>query len=225
LLVTASVDGTVRLWSLPEGRAVGAPLRFPHGVYDAQLSPDGRRLTLVLFADSGVPDTLEVHDVRSRRRIVSVRSGANTNLVRFSPDGRLVVLGNNSGRAQVWSTTTWKPVTRPLAGHAGALNGAAISRDGRTLATGGDDGTVRLWDIETGQAVGAPLPGLPNTTVAPSFTPDGTHLLVGYETGDAYMWDIRPESLVRHACRVAGRRLTPAEWNEFLPGREYDPAC
>ena len=112
-----------------------------------------------------------------------------------------------------------------LSGHAGALNGAAISPDGRTLATGGDDGTVRLWDIESEQAVGAPLPGLPNRTVVPSFTPDGTHLLAGYETGDAYLWDIRPESLVRQACRVAGRRLSRAEWNEFLPGRDYEPAC
>jgi hypothetical protein len=61
--------------------------------------------------------------------------------------------------------------------------------------------------------------------VVPSFTPDGTHLLAGYETGDAYLWDIRPASLIRHACRTAGRRLTRAEWQELLPGRDYDPAC
>jgi hypothetical protein len=83
---------------------------------------------------------------------------------------------------------------------------------------------VRLWDITTGQAVGAPLPGQPNRPVVPSFTADG-HLLAAYETGDAYLWDIRPESLVRQACRVAGRRLTRTEWNQFLPGRDYDPAC
>jgi WD40 repeat protein/DNA-binding SARP family transcriptional activator len=225
LLVTAGVGGDVRVRSLPDGRALGAPLRFPHGIYDAQLSPDGRRLALVLFAESGVPDTLEVWDVESRRRVVRRRPGDNTNLVRFSPDGRLVAVGNNSGRARVWSTTTWQPVSRSFAGHAGALNGAAISRDGRMLATGGDDGTVRLWDIGSGQAVGAPLPGVPNTPVVPSFTPDSARLLAAYETGDAYLWDIRPESLVRQACRVAGRRLTRAEWSEFLPGRDYDPAC
>jgi WD40 repeat protein/DNA-binding SARP family transcriptional activator len=224
-LVSASFDGSVRLWSLPDGRMLRAPLRFRHGVYDAQLSPDGRRLALVLFARNGVPDTLQVRDVDTGRTVVDVRAGANTNLVRFSPDGRTVAVGNNSGRAQVWSTATWEPITRSFAGHAGALTGAAISRDGRVLATGGNDGTVRLWDIETGQAVGAPLPGLPNTPVVPSFTADGTRLLAGYETGDAYLWDIRSESLVRQACRVAGRQLTRAEWNEFRPGRDYDPAC
>jgi len=46
-----------------------------------------------------------------------------------------------------------------------------------------------------------------------------------YASGRAYVWDIRSSSLVRQACRVAGRRLTRAEWAEFLPGRAYAPAC
>lgn len=61
--------------------------------------------------------------------------------------------------------------------------------------------------------------------MVPSFTPDGTRLIATYETGKTYRWDIRPEALVRQACRVASRRLTRAEWTEFLPGRGYDPAC
>jgi hypothetical protein len=44
------------------------------------------------------------------------------------------------------------------------------------------------------------------------FTPDGTRLTAVYETGAAYRWDIRPESLIRQACRIAGRRLTRTEW-------------
>jgi len=59
----------------------------------------------------------------------------------------------------------------------------------------------------------------------PAFTPDGGHLVAAYDTGRAYLWDIRPASLAEHACDVAGRRLTRAEWEAFLPGRDYDPAC
>ena len=86
---------------------------------------------------------------------------------------------------------------------------------------------MRLWDIESQQAIGAPLPGPGRGVgaVAPYFTPDGAALIASYDTGRAFRWDLRPESLARHACRVAGRRLTPAEWTEFLPGRDYDPAC
>jgi WD40 repeat protein len=40
LLATASKDGTVRLWSRPDGRALAGPLRFPYGAADALLSSD-----------------------------------------------------------------------------------------------------------------------------------------------------------------------------------------
>ena len=144
---------------------------------------------------------------------------------RFSPDGRLLAVGNRFGETQVWSTANWKPVTRWLGGDAGGIIVGHISPDGRTLATGSDTGNVQLWDIPTGQAVGAPLPGGPNVPVLPFFTPDGTRLIASYQTGRAIIWDIRREALTRHACQVAGRRLTRAEWEEFLPGRDYAPAC
>jgi hypothetical protein len=84
---------------------------------------------------------------------------------------------------------------------------------------------VQLWDIPSGQAPGAPRPGGPSSGVLPAFTPDGGPHVAAYETGRAYVWDIRSRSLIDHACHVAGRRLTRAEWEEFLPGRAYDPAC
>jgi WD40 repeat protein len=101
----------------------------------------------------------------------------------------------------------------------------AISRDDRTLATSGQDGTVRLWDIESEQAVGAPLAGLPGHDAIGLLTPDGSSVIAGYATGQGYRWDIRPASLSRQACLVAGRALTRAEWDEFLPRRDYKPAC
>lgn len=139
----------------------------------------------------------------------------------------MLAVGYPNGRSHLWSTASWKPVTRLLAGDVGDIYALAISRDGRTLATGSLDRTVRLWDIESQQAVGTPLPGPGRGVgaVAPYFTADGAALIASYDTGRAYRWDIRPESLVRHACRVAGRHLTRAEWKEFLPGRDYDPAC
>jgi WD40 repeat protein/DNA-binding SARP family transcriptional activator len=227
LLASSSDDNTVRLWSLPDGRPLGAPLRFRKLVSDVQLSPDGRWLTVVVSDEYYDKGAAEVWDVRTRRR---VRTLARPDMdkpgfLRFSPNGKQLVMGYRRGLSQVWSTTTWKPVTRPLAADAGAIFQAAISPDGRTLATGSLEGTVRMWDIETEQALGAALPGLPAIPVIPYFTADGKHLIASYETGRAYHWDIRPESLARHACQVAGRRLTRAEWAQFLPDRPYEPAC
>ena len=154
-----------------------------------------------------------------------MRLAAFAGFARFSPDGRLLAVGNRFGKTQVWSTASWKPVTRWLGGDGGGILIGQISPDGRTLATGSEIGNVQLWDIPTEQALGAPLPGGTNVPVLPFFTADGNALIASYETGRAITWDIRPESLTRHACEVAGRRLTRAEWREFLPGRAYDPAC
>ena len=87
-------------------------------------------------------------------------------------------------------------------------------RDGRRAALGHPER----------QALGAPLPGVPSSPVIPAFTRTA-----------AIWWRLRERARLRvghppavaaaQACRVAGRRLTRAEWDEFLPGREYDPAC
>jgi WD40 repeat protein len=93
------------------------------------------------------------------------------------------------------------------------------------LATGSTDGTTRLFDLATQRPVGAPLPGPRNRQIAPVFTPDGAYLFVITDAGRAYRWDIRPSSWARHACEIAGRRLTRTEWNDVLPERDYAPAC
>jgi WD40 repeat protein len=227
LVVTGGDDATVRLWALPTLRPVGAPLRFGLNVEDVQVSPDGRWLTVVLVDGSGENGTLEVWDLPRRRRVARLAVHDTPSAVRFSPDGRLLAVGYRNGRSHLWSTSNWEPVTRLLAGDVGDIYSLAISRDGRTLATGSVDRTVWLWDIESQQAIGRPLPGPGRGVgaVAPYFTPNGGALIASYDTGRAYRWDIRPEALARQACRVAGRRLTRAEWTEFLPGRDYDPAC
>jgi WD40 repeat protein len=182
-----------------------------------QLSPDGRRVAVALGG------RLEVWDARSRRLERRLDFGQVLDTARFSPDGRLIALANADG-AQVWSTADWTPITRLFGGQGGPIWWVTISPDNRTLATSARDGTVRLWDIESEKPVGA-LPGTPGNTVIGLFAPDGDAVIAGFDTGQAFRWDIRPASLARQACLIASRTLTRAEWDEFLPGRDYEPAC
>jgi len=43
--------------------------------------------------------------------------------------------------------------------------------------------------------------------------------------GKGAVWDFDPESWKQRACAIAGRTLTKVEWEQFLPGRPYEPAC
>jgi WD40 repeat protein len=228
LAVPESTGGNlieVAMWALPSLRPTGEPVTVGREIHDLQLSPDGRLFSVVLDNPGLEGGAVETWDVRTRRRVRALGFPATQSIARFSPDGKLLVVGNRSGQARVYATATFEPVTPVLAGEAGGIVGAAITPDDRTLATGSATGAVQLWDIRSGQALGAPLPGVPASGVIPAFTPDGSRLVATYAGGRAYVWDIRPASLVRQACHVAGRQLTRAEWAEFLPGRAYDPAC
>jgi hypothetical protein len=58
-----------------------------------------------------------------------------------------------------------------------------------------------------------------------SYDADGAYLFAITDAGRAFRWDVRPSSWARHACAVAGRRLTRSEWRDALPERDYTPAC
>ena len=195
LLATAGSDTHVRLWSLPDGRSVNDSMRFGRAVEDVQISANGRWLAVVVVSPSGDHGTLEVWDPDSRRRVASLDVPDTPTAVRFSPDDRHLAVGYRNGRSHVWSTESWEPVTRLLAGDSGDIYALAISPDSSMLATGSVNRTVRLWDIESQQAIGTLLPGPGRGVgaVAPYFTPDGAALVASYETGDAFRWEIRPE--------------------------------
>jgi WD40 repeat protein len=214
--------GDVLVWTLKAGQPLGRPRRYYPilGGVDVSLSPDGR--TLAATTELGI----EIIDVATRRRRTSLPGSETVKiLARFTPDGRFIVGGSTDGWARLWSTETWQPATRVLAGHTGDVFWQSTSPDARTLATGSTDGTIRLFDLATQRPLGAPLPGLANRFVAPQFTPDGAYLLAISDDGRAYRWDVRPSSWARHACAVAGRQLSRSEWADALPGRDYNPAC
>jgi WD40 repeat protein len=225
LMATASLDGIIRLWSLPSGRPVRRPFAY-QVVGDVSLSPDGRTLAATRTPAGSAPTGIEIFDVPSLRRRISLSEDETVyELARFTPDGRYLVGGSWKGWARLWSTKTWKPATRLFANHPGPVTWQSTSPDGHTLATSSTDGAIRLWDLRTQQPLGAPLPGLPNQDIKPQFTPDGAYLFTITGAGLAYRWDIRPASWMRHACAVAGRVLTRSEWEDTLPERDYAPAC
>ena len=220
-MVTTNGTSAVMLWTLDSGRPVGRPRVYsPPGFEDVSLSPDGRTIA-VLLPGSGI----ELVDTTTlRRRAFLTDSEQVRYSAKFTENGRHIV-AEAGGWVRIWSAKTARPIGKIRVGSAEEMPPPAMSPDDQMVATGSIDGTVRLFDLQTGRPLGIPLPGLSNRPVVPRFTPDGAHLLVIPISGPAYRWDVRPASWARHACDIAGRTLTRAEFSDALPGRDYAPAC
>jgi hypothetical protein len=91
------------------------------------------------------------------------------------------------------------------------------------LATTGDDRTVRLYDVATRQQIGVPFPKGSAYGQA-ALRADGRVLVAG-GTGGLVLWDTDARSWGRRACAAAGRNLTRAEWERFLPDAGYRRTC
>jgi WD40 repeat protein len=200
LIVTASADGTARLWDLTSAAsqelAVQASL-----IKTAAFSPDGRQV--VTSSTDGIVRLWEVDTLKNRElsKGASSVSGAV-----FSPDGRFVAAGD-ADSVRVWDIDGGP--SREFRGHRGPVNIAdctyviggrvisgAFTRDSRLLVTGSADGTARVWDIKTGQSKRvfahrrAPDPGDNITVTSAAFSPDGRFVVTASSDKTARIWEI-----------------------------------
>jgi WD40 repeat protein len=225
-LATAGLGGpTLRLWDVRRRRIVSTSELSPYAVAaDATFSPDGTKLAVAVSDANGDPSTLAILSVPQLAILRTVRAPAGQTL-QFSPDGRLLVFGDEQGRVWLYDTRTWRTGGRPLLAHTGAVVTVSLGPDGRTLATTSDDGTTRLWDVASRRPIGPALPGLAGHDLAAAFVDGGSSLVTLPDNGRGHVWDVQPRSWARRACKVAARTLTRTEWNDALPERAYAPAC
>jgi WD40 repeat protein len=229
LLAAAETGGAVRVWDVRTHELAGPPARLPPSVLGVAFSPDGSRLAIPFgaMAEKG-GDGVEVRDVESGQRIARLPVDGEVRTVAFSPDGGLLAGGQLDGAALLWATDGWQRVGTPLALREASALAVDFSPDGRTLATSHADGAVVLWDVGSQQPIGSPLalPGSPRELYTTArFTPDGSRLFTVHEDGRAFRWEVDPAAWRKHACAVAGGRLSPEQWEEIVPEQDYISVC
>ncbi|MEX2275082.1 MAG: protein kinase [Actinomycetota bacterium] len=218
-LATADESG-VTLWDVATGGIVRG---IPSGsASDLAFSADGATIAVARPNSGGA----EVWDVASSTLIVAVEGTLTpySDLsVALSPDGRMLAVGGAVRVVRLWDVRTGELVHELDQGGNGAFT-LEFSPDGRSLAVSGFEPVASLWDVATGTQIGPQLTAGDRRTMI-DLSPDGRHLLETHGNGQGAVWDVDPESWERRACDLANRTLTPEEWEEFLPGRPYEPAC
>lgn len=191
-ILTASADGTARIWSgVPGARTAkvldhgGRPLQF------GRFSPDGSRaLTLATHYSEGLPAAV-LWDATTGAVVADLAHAGIVNTYDFSADGKYLVTAGDDTQVRVWNAATGVEV-RVLHGHLAPVWSAQFSRDGTRLLTAGADGRVRLWNAANGavlQELADPALGLAYTAV---FSPDERQIAAGTQAGDVWIW--QPES-------------------------------
>lgn len=183
-VVTASWDGTAKIWDakrLPRAYAVA---RHEDTVNHATYSADGSKVattgwdneTQIVDPDTGAVDLSIVMLTTFAQRAV------------FSPDGRYVAVAMDDFTPVILDAETGH-ATGILAGHQGQVLDIAYSPDGAALATASRDGTARRWDAVTYQER-AVFKGHEGSVTAVAFDPAGRWLATASSDHSAAVWDI-----------------------------------
>ena len=205
-LITASFDGTARVWDRDSGRQTLALVGHTDRLQDAEYSPDGERVITASW-----DKTARVWDAKTGRQILLLRG--HTAVVRsaaFSPDGRRIVTASYDKTARIWDAPTGRQIL-VISGHTDLVTAAAFSPDGRRILTGSSDKTARLWDAATGREI-ARMSGHADRVIHAAFSPNGKQVVTASDDKTARIWDLssaRELLVLRHPQLVSRAEFSP----------------
>ncbi len=196
-----------------------------------EVSPDGRLFAVGMTipdVDNAAPPVVRILDADTLRQVRALRLDADDFPydLSFSPDGRRLAVGVDSGSVYTFDVGSGRRLHSPAHVHNDFTQQVEWLPDGRTVVSSGADATVTLYDADRG-LVRATLPA--STDLRPAYTyllsvsDKAVTTLAGEGPGRVYPLD--PRRWIARACGVAGRDLTKEEWSTYLPGRPYRLTC
>jgi len=226
-IVTADMQ-KVLVWDVRSGKPAAGSAPYVAREEVVAVAPDATgRIVAVGMVGGGV----EIGDTATGALVTALVPPGGENLavtpLSFSPDGRWLAGGSESGRVVVWDTATWDVARTWVAVQGGRVDSLAFTPDSSSVVAGGA-GTASVWSVDPRAPAGMTLPlsALPSQSDVAVATLDGGRTVVTLTNDKGVQrWEISPQALLEHACDVAGRNLTRDEWRTALPNLPYAQTC
>lgn len=152
ILASGGWDKTIKLWDVEKNINIKT-FQVNYDVQNVNFSPDGKILVSSgTYSDSdgiahfGDNRTIHLWDVSSGSEITALPGHAfSVNIVRFSPNNKLLASGNDDGHIKLWTIKDKEPFkTFPVCSD--TVLDIAISPNGEMLASGNfDERIMKIW--------------------------------------------------------------------------------
>ncbi|MBV9135000.1 MAG: CHAT domain-containing protein, partial [Chloroflexi bacterium] len=201
VLASASIDQTVRLWSVPDSRLLHTLSQHAKQVNHVTFSPDGQFVASASGGAWGQADCV-IRLWRVQDGVLLTTLAGHTGQVlesSFSPDGRRLASAGADATVRLWDLATGRPVFQ-LTGHTKQVRSVAFSPTGQLLASKANDGTIRLWRVADGGQYACLQGCISIANMA--FSPDGAFIASGSFDGNVRIWRIADGALAFNAGGV-----------------------
>lgn len=157
-VVTASLNGNVRLWSTT-GQALQYWNTEQDAVWSTRFSPNGKYL-----ATAGWDGTVRLWALDGTQRFqTSQKHQGPVKDIRFSPDGKWLASAGEDGAIQLWQMCLGAAcpksddsqsldLHKTWSDHSSWIWSLDVSPNSKLLVSAGEDGIVRFWDLDNPNA-------------------------------------------------------------------------
>lgn len=184
ILVSGSLDKTVKLWHLETADLIHTFSDHQQGVLCLSLSPDGKWL-----ASGGFDQMIKVWHLETGElcHTLTGHNGSVRSLV-IMPDNQTLISGSFDQTIKLWQLEQGE-FLQDLVQDAGRLSAIALSPDGETLVSGGGDGIIDLWHFQPFDLEFSLTDNLSSINSL-ALSPDGRRLAAACTDGTLKVWQL-----------------------------------
>ena len=145
--VSASDDGTLKLWDFQQGTELATLSGNSGNVYSVAITPDGHKA--IALSD----DTIKIWDLDTCRELHTLTATPHRFVsIAIAPDGLSFVATMNNGELSIWDFKNYE-CQQTLLNTVNGFGAISFLHDSQQLVASPSIPTLNVWDVKTGQQV------------------------------------------------------------------------